>query len=74
MFLRQFRRFERCSYHLIESVTTYGESQCVEDKEWCCVTTDTIRLQIEKERAENKVAHWLMHFFDFSKLFVQLYN
>ena len=27
MFLRHFRRFERCSCHLIESVTTYSESQ-----------------------------------------------
>ena len=55
MFLRHFRRFERCSYHLIESVTIQPVTMW-ENKEWYCVTTDTILL-IEKERAENKNVH-----------------
>ena len=33
--------FERCPYHLIESVATYSE-EVWEDKEWCCVATNTI--------------------------------
>ena len=64
---KMFLPFNKVSYN-IQRVTMW------EDKEWCCVTTDTIRLRIEKERAENKIAHWLMHFFDFSKLFVSLHN
>ena len=55
MFLRHFRRFERCSYHLIESVTIQPVTMW-ENKEWYCVTTDTILL-IEKERAEHKNVH-----------------
>ena len=58
MFLRHFRRFERCSYHLIESVTIQPVTMW-ENKEWYCVTTDTILL-IEKERAENKISHALL--------------
>ena len=44
-----FLPFNRISYN-IRRVTKW------EDKEWYCVTTDTILL-IEKKRAENKIAH-----------------
>ena len=46
---KMFLSFNRISYN-IHWVTVW------EDKEWYCVTTDTILL-IEKERAENKIAH-----------------
>ena len=46
---KMFLPFNRISYN-IQRVTMW------EDKEWCCVTTDTI-LQIEKEQAENKAVH-----------------
>ena len=68
MFLRHFRRFERCSYHLIESVTTYSESQC--EKTRSGILRDNGHHPSRTSRKQNCSCITLM----FSKLFVQLYN
>ena len=71
MFLRHFRRFERCSYHLIEPVTTYREEVC-EDKEWSCVTTNDHPSNLRMGRKQNSLLVYISLMFP--KLLVQLYN
>ena len=64
MFLRHFRRFERCSYHLIESVTTYSESQCEKTRSGIA-SQRTPSFSLRKNEQKTKL---LMHYFDVFKV------
>ena len=73
MFLRHFRRFETCSYHLTESATTYSESQyCLGVGGQGVVWRDNEHhpSNLRMRRKQNCLYISLM----FPKLFVQLYN
>ena len=68
MFLRHFRGFERGSYHLIESVTTYSESQyCLKSvRRQGVVLRDNEPPSFElKNEQKTKL---FIHFFDVSKV------
>ena len=70
MFLRLFRRFERCSYHLIESVTTYIIGGSVRRQGVVLCDNEHHPSNLRMSRKQNCLYISLM----FPKLFVQLYN
>ena len=64
MFLRHFRRFERCSYHLTESDPTYNASQCEKTRSGVAWQR-TPSFELRKNEQKTNL---LMHFFNVFKV------